>query len=292
MNYTIKIADINDPLIDFSIRNLIKAANSSADLLPEKYLNVNLQSHASRPGFFLVAEENNEIIGCNGFLANDFLLNGINYTGYQSCWSATHPAHQGKKIFTAIITEAKKMLKEQGAGFIYGIANNRSNPIFTKKLGFTETASLVVRIPNIRIIRRYYFSGKTLDDNQHACVINEEQVKEHKVLQYPDEVKTVSFKNSWLWGKLIRKKKFGLKLPVFYVGGIYLAAEQDLQELVSGIFKSYNVLFVQFFSCKTNSFNPLLRGWKRSKMNGFIFYNLNLPAFEHFNLMVGPLDVF
>jgi hypothetical protein len=29
------------------------------------------------------------------------------------------------------------------------------------------------------------------------------------------------------------------------------------------------VLFIQILSCKTNSFNELLKGWKKSKMNGF-----------------------
>ena len=63
MSYSIKIADINNPGIDIALRNLIKAANNSAELLPEKYLAANLNSNASRPGFFLVAEENNVIIG-------------------------------------------------------------------------------------------------------------------------------------------------------------------------------------------------------------------------------------
>ena len=160
MSYSIKIADINNPGIDIALRNLIKAANNSAELLPEKYLAANLNSNASRPGFFLVAEENNVIIGCNGFMANDFILNGINYVGYQSCWSATDPNHRGKNVFTGIINEAKKILKEQGAGFLYGIANNKSNPIFTKKLGFIETPSLVLRIPGFPLIKYFYFTNQ------------------------------------------------------------------------------------------------------------------------------------
>lgn len=292
MSYSIKIADFNNPDVDLALRNLIKVANNAVERLPENYLHANLQSNASKPSFFLVAEENNKIIGCNGFLANDFLLNGINYTGYQSCWSATDPNHQEKGVFTSIISAAKNILKEQGAGFLYGIANNRSNPIFTKKLEFTETGSLVLRIPNIPFFRQLYFNKAVVQDGKHACMINEAQVLKHKLMQYPSDVKTVKYKNSWLWGRLIQKKKFGVKWPVFYVGGIQLAATDDLSGLVSEIFKLYNVLFVQFFSCKTNSFNCLLKGWKKSKMNGFIFYSLNIPEFEHFNLMIGPLDIF
>ncbi len=292
MSYNIKIADVKDPGIDLALRNLIKSAYNSMGLIPEKFLAANISSNASKPSFFLVAEENGKIIGCNGFLANDFLLNGINYTGYQSCWSATDPQHQGKNIFTNLITEAKKILKAEGAGFLYGIANNRSNPIFTKKLGFIETPSLVLRIPNIWFVKQFYFTKAALPNNLNTCSIQEEQVMQHKLMQFPSEVKTINYNNSWLWGKLIKKKKYGIYWPVFYAGGIYLATEKDLSGLVSLIFKNYKVLFVQFFSCKTNTFNGLLRGWKPSKMNGFIYYNLNMPEVKHLNLMIGAIDIF
>lgn len=292
MNYAIKIADINDPGIDLALRNLIKTAYNSNDLLPEKFLANNINSNASRPGFLLVAEENNKIIGCNAFLANDFLLNGISYVGYQSCWSVTHPQYQGKGIFSNLINEAKKILKAEGAGFLYGIANNTSNPIITKKLGFIETPAEVLRIPNIPFIKQRYFTKEILRNNFDACIINEEQVREHKLMQYPSDVKTINYDDSWLWGRLLLKKKYGVKWPVFYVGGVHLANEKDLKGLVSGVFKSYNVLFIQFFSCKTNSFNVLLKGWKKPKMNGFIYFNLNMSEFKHFNCMIGAIDTF
>ncbi len=292
MSYSIKIADISDAGVDLAIRNLIKAAYHSVDLIPEKFLASNIQSNASRPGIFLVAEENNEIIGCNAFMANDFILNGNNHVGYQSCWSVTDPRHQGRGIFSSLINEAKKILKAQGAGFIYGIANNRSNPIITKKLGFIETPSQVLRIPNIPFIKSFYFTNNQLPNNKDACFINERQVMEHKSTQYPAAIKTIKYNDSWLWGKLAYKKKYGINWPVFYVGGIKLADEADLKMLVSKIFGSYKVSLVQFFSCKTNTFNGLLKGWKKPNMNGFIFFNLNMPDCKHFNCMLGAIDIF
>lgn len=292
MNYTIKIVDINDATIDLVLRNLIKKTYGYPDLLPEKYLALNVQSNASEPSFFLAAFENDKIIGCNGFLANDFSLNGRAYVGYQSCWSVTHPDYQGKNVFTSLVNEAKKILKQQGAGFLYGIANDISNPIITKKIGFLETPSIVLRIPNIPFFKQLYFTKKPVLNYNNACIINEEQVKEHKLIQSPSAVKLVKCNDSWLWGKLILKRKLGLNIPVFYVGGVRLVAEKDLEGLILGIFKMNKILFVQFFSCETNTFNGMLKGWKKAKMNGFIFFNLNMPEFEHFNLMIGPLDVF
>lgn len=292
MSYTIKIADINNPETDFAIRNLIKAAYHAFDLFPEKFLASNIQSNASKQSIFLVAEENGEIIGCNAFMANDFIMNGKAYVGYQSCWSVTDPRQQGKGVFSSLINEAKKILKSEGAAFIYGIANNKSNPIITKRLGFIETPAKVLRIPNIPFIRQLYFTNKTLQNDKGTCFINEKQVMEHKLMQYPFTVKTIKHNDSWIWGKLIRKNKYGINWPVFFVGGIQLANEKDLKVLVSKIFELHKVSFVQFFSCNTNTFNGLMKGWKKPNMNGFIFFNLNMPEFTYFNCMLGAIDIF
>lgn len=183
-------------------------------------------------------------------------------------------------------------MKADGAGFIYGIANNKSNPVITKRLGFIETPSQVLRIPDLPFIGQFYFTKKLLQNNNDACFINEQQVMEHKQMQYPSAVKAIKHNNSWLWGKLVRKKKYGINWPVFFVGGVQLADEKDLKALVSKIFELHKVSFVQFFSCKTNTFNGLMRGWKKPNMNGFIFFNLNMPEFAHFNCMLGAIDIF
>lgn len=137
-----------------------------------------------------------------------------------------------------------------------------------------------------------FFYKKKLPTNSGSCFINEQQVMEHKLTQYPDCIKKVEYNGSWLWGRLVNKKKYGVKWPVFYVGGVQLAHEKDLKILVSEIFHLYKVSFVQFFSCKTNTFNDLLKGWKKPNMNGFIFFNLNMPGFTHFNCMIGAIDIF
>ena len=117
MDITIETVNIDDEHVDFELRHLVKAAFIETALLPAGRLAGNIKSNASRPGFFLVAKENNTIVGCNAFLANDFTVNNMPYVGYQSCWSATHPDHRGKGIFAGIINEAKKKLKDEGSGF-------------------------------------------------------------------------------------------------------------------------------------------------------------------------------
>lgn len=291
MALKIEIANIYEEKTDLELRNLIKAAFQSNKLLSPGYLAANIQSNASKASFFLVAKENEKIIGCNAFLANDFTLNNSHYVGYQSCWSAIHPEHQGKGIFVAIINEAKRILKDDGAGFLYGIPNDNSLPIFTKKLSFTETPSIVKRIFNTPFFRQLNLNPKNID-TANVCAINEQQVKAHKSIQFPSEVKTFGHNNSWVWGKLLHKKKLGIKIPVFYVGGFYIKEEKDLKKLLSKIFRAHNVLFIQVLSNKTHNLTPLIKGWKNPKMNSFIFYNLNIPEFIHFNVMIGAIDIF
>ena len=144
MNYTIEQVDIQDEAVDAALRELFKAAFSSEKLLAPGYLAANTQSDASAPGFFLVAKEEGKIIGSTCFLANDFQLNEKQYVGYQCCWSATHPDHQRRGLLTDIINQAKEILKNKGAGFLYGIPNDNSLPVYTKKLNFTFCFTLPI----------------------------------------------------------------------------------------------------------------------------------------------------
>lgn len=292
MNYTIEIAEINDENVETEIRTLIKAAFQTTAMLPANYLSNNIQSNSSQPGFFVVAKENGKIIGCNGFLANDFILNDKPYVGYQSCWSAIDPFYWGKGIFTEIINEAKRILINKGAGFLYGVPSENSLPAMVEKLNFSETPSLILRIPNIPIIRSFFFKKATLDKN-NVCSIDEQQVAAHKAAQYPAEVKSFQFNKSLVWGKLVKKIKFGIKFPVFIVGGLQLDKETDLKFLLDEINKAHTVLFFQLISCESNSNNALFRNWKKAKyLKGFVFYNLTMPPFKHFNVMIGAIDVF
>ena len=292
MSYTIKIVDINDPVIDLAIRKLIRDTYHSPDLLPEKYLAANLNSKASTPGFFLVAEEDNAIIGCTGFSPNDFSLNGKNCLGFQAFWSVTHPLHQGRKIYTSLINEGKIVAKERGGGFLYAIANPKARKTLITKIGFQDMPALRLRIPNIPFIKGLYFTKGVIQNRQNVCTIDELQVKDHKMAQDPSALKMVQVNESWIWGKRLQKTKFGIRIPVFYVGGIHLADEKDLKGLISGIFKLHKVFAIQFVSCKTNTFNGLMKGWKQSDMIYFNYCNWDMPAFEHFDLMIGALDVF
>ena len=110
MSYEIVSVDIKDDKIDEELGLLIKKAFNSEETLKRGHLFLNTFAKRSREQtLFLAVVENNKIIGCNGFIANDFEINKKIISCYQSCWSATHPDHQGKRVFVNIQEEAQRI---------------------------------------------------------------------------------------------------------------------------------------------------------------------------------------
>ena len=292
MSYSIERVDVNDLVVEREIMRLIEFVYSYPVPFPDKHLVKQITNEASMPGFFLVAKEDGKMIGCNAFVATDCTLNDHEYVAFQSCWTVTHPKHQGKKIFSNLINEAKKILKEKGAGFLYGIANERSHPIMVAKLGFTETPAVYVRIPRLPLLSKKFYTC-TEPAATDTLVLNETQIFDYKKIQNPAAVHKVSHGQSWAWGKKLIKKKFGIPIPAFYVGGISLQDANDLEKLIAKIFREQSVWTIQITSCSSNSMNDCFRNWKPTQhMNGFLYYNLNMPEFTHFNAMIGAIDVF
>lgn len=63
-------------------------------------------------------------------------VNGREEKGLLSLNTATHPAHQGKGLFTQLAKATYERGAREGFGFVVGVANANSTHGFTKKLGF------------------------------------------------------------------------------------------------------------------------------------------------------------
>lgn len=74
------------------------------------------------------------------------LINGVEKRGLLSLNTATHPNHQGKKLFTTLAEKTYELGAEMGFDFVYGVANANSTPGFIKKLGFQLIAPLEVKV--------------------------------------------------------------------------------------------------------------------------------------------------
>lgn len=293
LNYTIEKVDLVDPEIDLEIRQLMKAAFKSEEILPPGHIYDNINSNASRPSFTLVAKEGGVIIGSNSYIANDFYLGERRYTGYQVTWAATLPDHQGKKVFVNINNEAKRILANEGAGFLYALHNDLSGPIFVGKLGFVKSDAVHTRMTNIPFSRNLYLRPRCKKVPADALVIDEEQLFAHKKKQKGSAIYRVDVNHSFLWGKLEQRKKFGLAFKIFTVGGIRLSQPEDLQGLFDLVFKKYKPGFIEIVSCIENTTNACIKKWKKApSVNGFVYYNLHMPENIRLNFMFGAIDSF
>ncbi len=66
----------------------------------------------------------------------------------------------------------------------------------------------------------------------------------------------------------------------------------DYIKIIRKIFKTYPISYLQIVSAETNPTNMMIKGWKKAKMSGFIFFDLNAGSFEHMNLQWGIVDVY
>ena len=296
MTYTIELIDIKKKDVEEKLRILFKDAFNMPELPSEGYVYKNTNSNASNPSVYIAAIENGEIIGCNCFIAIDCFIKEKKFTCYQSCWTATHPKHQGRKIFVTIINYAKEYLKAQGAGFIFGLPNDNSYPIFMKKLGFVERPALVSRIPNLPIIKNLFFNDDATatikQQEDETLMVKEEQVIALKQQENRETIEVVRINESYAWGKIQKVKKFGISITYFYIGGVFLKDPKDYKTIINKIFSQYRISYVQIVSCESNSWNLMIKKWKKAGMNGFIFFDLNMGAVKNINMMFGIIDVF
>lgn len=73
-------------------------------------------------------------------------IEGREVTLLLSLNTATHPAFQGKGLFTKLAQQTYQAAAEQGFEGIYGVANANSTPGFIRKLGFQLVRPLEARI--------------------------------------------------------------------------------------------------------------------------------------------------
>jgi hypothetical protein len=239
-----------------------------------------------------------EIIGFNAFISHDLVLNGEMVNCYQSCFTATSNQHRGKKIFQNLILTAHEILRARGAGFIFGFPNDSSYPLFTKKLGYKEIASVKWNMLNILGYRSQWFekNSESLSTlNRNAILQNDRQLIELKRVVYGRELLSVNFQGSIAWGLRRSTIRRGIHIPYLDLGGVELAEPSHLRPLLDCLRNEAGfVTYVQAVSTNGSSFNRLLRKVQRSETNCMIVYDLNIITSKEvcFNFFKGVWDVY
>lgn len=296
MTYNFKIIDISNSETEDELRMLYKAAFKNPVVIPKGYLFKNTNTNASLPTYFIAAIDNGNIVGCSAFIPFDFYKVNVLCVGYQIVWSATLPEYQGQRVYVNLIDFAKKYLKTKGASFLFANSNHSSHPIFVNKLGFKTVPNSLLKIPNIPILKKYFFKNSFIENNimrsREMLHPDEFQIINWKKQEHREKIEVVNIGESFLWGKVLYRKLYGIKITFFYVGGIRLESSKDALKLVNKIFSTYKIYYVQIVSIETNPLNNLFSSWTKNEMSGFNFFDLTHKLDEKFNLMYGIVDTF
>ena len=296
MDYKIIDIDIEDVSISTRLNELLgQVFGNTSDALPHDKLKNNTTTKGSNKSLYLAAIENEEIIGFTAFISHTLFLNNQSINCYQICWVATHSEHRGKKTFQNLVEEAKKILQDRGAGFIFGFPNNMSQPIFLHKLGFKEIPSLKLNIPNSVFLKNLFFN-KNIDGasklNSNSILQNEKELYELKKIEYGSHLIESHLNGSKIWGTIRHKILKGIKISYFDIGGIEIQNMADISVLFQKISNSNKFSFFQIVSTENNSYNQIFKRLKPARTNDLIVFDLNLDTTSlNFNFFGGIKDV-
>ena len=88
------------------------------------------------------AWENGQLVAHYACIPSRVKVNGHTVKAMLSLNTATHPAFQGRGLFTQLANSTYEMAAAQGVDAVYGVANANSTPGFVKKLGFQKVRPL------------------------------------------------------------------------------------------------------------------------------------------------------
>lgn len=80
----------------------------------------------------LLAEATGELVGLRAFLRWEWRLGGRTYRAVRAVDTATHPAWQGRGIFSRLTLRLVEELREEGVDFVFNTPNRKSGPGYLK----------------------------------------------------------------------------------------------------------------------------------------------------------------
>lgn len=296
MDYSIVPIGIRDPDYIKGVCSLL--GETFGFEVSAEQLEANTTSNSIYDSLYLAAILDNQVIGFNAFISQDLLDRDSTVEAYQSCWTATSREHRGKRIFQNVINEAKRILLERGAAFIFGFPNENSQLIFTEKLGFKEVPSLKWQVPNVPLVRDRFLSKTGSIDLPPGDVIlmqNDRQLIEMKSRKYEGSIEVIEDRGNLIWGIRRERVKAGLKMTYFEIGGLSIEDRQYLGGLFREMFRRVRgVAYFQLTTTVGNTLNTVFRRLRPAKTNDLIVFDLNLDTTRNtrFNFFGGIKDVF
>jgi GNAT superfamily N-acetyltransferase len=294
MKYIIKELDLSSSHI---LKSCTKLVNFVFNLnISEDKLLINTNTR-NRKSLFLGAYLEGELAAINFFIGHEFLIQEKTIFAHQSCWSATHPNHRKKGLFTQLINAAKDNLKQKNSSFIFGFPNQNSESIFIHKLGFRSIPLKKLNIPTklfpMVVYNIYTKKNLFLDVDNYIKPI-ESEIIELKKSEFGEQIKIHATYNNIIWGKITFKDSPLGKVSFFNIGGIQINKPNLLRLAYESLVNSEKVDFIQIVASKTSSIWKIFKFGKIArKTEPLIIYDLNLDTTNlNFNISTGIKDVF
>ena len=296
MDYPIKTIDIASSALLPKVNSLLRETFGSD--IDEGRLLLTTRTNSGSESLYLAAFDGDEVVGFNAFISHDLQLNGSEINCYQCCWIATKKEYRGRDVFWNLVETAKRLLAERGAAFIFCFPNSNSRPIFIGRLGFREVPSLKWQVPNIPIVRDLYVRSPRTDMaklSKMSIMQNGRQLIDLKRKQYKDELLICERDKSFIWGVERKKRKYGINVKYFEIGGMFFDQVDDAHHLFRDLCRKVGkVQYFQLTTSEGSSYNTFLHNLKPAQTNDLIIYDLNLNTSDgiRFNFFGGVKDVF
>lgn len=272
------------------VAELMKAAfGMGAEFTTETVLRSSAPADPSLPSLYVAAMENEQMIAFNAFATVPLRSATMTTVAYQSCWSATHPDHQGRGIWVKLMNEAKELLAQRGA-FIFGVPNNNSHPIFIRKLGYREVPIVSTSLLAIPMLR-----GRNVDfakfHQPKGLVPDERAIAASKNLG--DAVCRFENRSAFAWGKKRIRRIRGVPVPYFFAGGVQAGPDGESLEGLFRLMLRSSGAYAQVILSATHELAPIFPDRRvLSGVNPFIVLDLQGGSDDPLNMMFGVTDVF
>jgi predicted N-acetyltransferase YhbS len=126
---------------------LLNIVYPNAQHITPTYLDRLYNGNPLGPTFgFSAFSEGNELVGHYLMIPLLARIHGVEERGIWPFQLATHPGFRGKGLFTALAEESFTAARERGFGYLSGVGNAMSTPLFVGKWGFQAICQLDVRI--------------------------------------------------------------------------------------------------------------------------------------------------
>lgn len=219
--------------------------------------------------------ENGELAAHYATIPIKMVLNDKEELGLLSLNTATHPNHQGKRLFTKLADLTYKKGEELGYKFVIGVANANSTHGFLKHLGFKLIAPLEFKIGFGDIFK-------------YACNINKNRVfYNDDILKW--RLASPEFKYTY-GGKSIYGNR---KEPLFHASVGYLPSSINVKKLsLKKAFDLFNIYVGLGLDKKGGMYVNLPKFVKRSPFN-LIFKDLTdgqMPEITSENIFFQLID--